>query len=222
VLDLVINITVLALFIKPLLALAKRHYQNLQENQKLAEFTHTSTTEYSVDTSHGTQTADMNNASALRLTTRPSVDVAPLSNPEDIRKRTTTSSQSAAQAKKQLLKEFRKTSQFYKLSVKTTVLISIMVIVTTAALLLYSQLVWTIGLVIDIVVNCFCLLLTFKTYNKIYRFFFTSCDICCATWGSCIISMSQHKGNEKQMAFEIQQSNDIREGDETPVDENPL
>jgi len=221
-LDLILNIILLLLFIRPLMALARQQHQNMMENHRFTELTYTGT---NTGTANGgasspiatresrTQSVtgkDESNNGSSRMLKKPSIDNT--GDPQKARRETVDV------IRKQKLKEIRKTSQFYKLSIKVTVLTFVMVVTTCIALGLYSELVWTIGLVVDIDINCFCLLLMFKNYDKVYQRFCKCCDVCFGMLGT--IGFAKTKVEIQMMTMDIQES-EHEEPAEEPMDAEP-
>ncbi|ETO27995.1 hypothetical protein RFI_09138 [Reticulomyxa filosa] len=205
-LDLCINIVLLILFIKPLLALAKQQQialmqQQQQQQQSPLDALETSLSSEDPDEDDPTQMQTQtqtptqiqtrvtsSKVSSLRHTYTPKVVVptAIISPDNSTANPFPTLITVDATLKKQRMREFRKTSAFYKLSIKVTTLTLIMVLSTILSMSLYSFLTWTIGLMFDVVTNCLCLLLMFKKYDAIYKVLCNCCNACvgyCGTIG---------------------------------------
>ncbi|ETO17669.1 hypothetical protein RFI_19649 [Reticulomyxa filosa] len=191
--DLCINLLLLLLFTNPLVRLAKQQHINNIQNQNSLEATETGSSE------GDTPMDDFATPSSPRLGrmgSAPALDQVGDHSPATPLPRPTSNSNATASAahahlRKIHLKEMRKNSSFYKLSIKVSVLTFVMVLSTTISLVLYTLSSWSIGLMFDVVVNCWCLLLMFKTYDVLYRSMCRGCDLCFSYLGTSTMRFAQ-------------------------------
>ncbi|ETO27480.1 hypothetical protein RFI_09653, partial [Reticulomyxa filosa] len=87
-------------------------------------------------------------------------------------------------------KELRENSVLYKLLVRVTVITCVMVITTVITFIVYSCLLWSAAMTIDLTVNCCCLLLMFGRYQSLYYLLCRSCDNALSHAGTCFVTGS--------------------------------
>ncbi|ETO24962.1 hypothetical protein RFI_12181 [Reticulomyxa filosa] len=177
VVDVIMNVVLLVLFVKPLYALSKKSKPSKNANAALFDYHHNNTHNNNNDKNNN----DQSQIVSVSLGTLP--PFPPVTTTTTSTDTTTTTTDVSAGGPlpwvtKQSISESKSLQHrpsFFELTTKVSILTLIMTLSTLFSILLLALLKWTVFVMFDVVINCSCLLLVFKQYDPIYRLLCKCC-----------------------------------------------